>query len=107
MKTYLFIFLSTFFLLSCSLESQLKGKWQAENGTQTIEFFKDRTVIANTYGIPVTGTYKNLGGNRVIFRGVGKLFGIAGAQPAIVTIKDKTLILTFDIGLTFTYVKVK
>ncbi|MCX7836313.1 MAG: hypothetical protein N2450_09670 [bacterium] len=107
MKKFIYLLIIPFLLLSCSLESQLQGKWQSENGMHTIEFLKDRTVIVTTFGFPLSATYQNLGNNRIVFRGGGYLGGIVGDQPAKVTIQKNKLTLSFDNGMTLNYVKLK
>ncbi len=73
-----FIVLIIFFLTGCGTQNDLVGTWIGEEG-DTIEFFKDGTIMVNDRYFSASGTYSIVENNRVRIEMDG-LFGIAGAQ---------------------------
>ena len=75
-----------------SPQSSIVGKWEADDGIETWEFFKDGTVSVSGGWFPVAGNYKFIDRNhmRIDFGGLGAL---AGPQVFEVDISGNRLIL--------------
>jgi len=71
-------------LIGCgkSKEESIVGKWQEVGGNQSMEFFKDGTVIAIEEGLSLTGKYEFINDNqfKMEFKDFGELLGTIIAQ---------------------------
>ena len=94
-------------LVACGLPSKLSGVWTTADQLQTIEFFKDGTVVIKTVGIPVSGTYTVVDSKHIKVSVNGPVGALAGEQVVKVTIEGNRLALTLQNGLVLTYVKKK
>jgi len=83
-------------LTSSKPENPIVGKWREIGGTETIEFFKDSTVIVFSKGMTMGGSYKFVAKDRIKLE-LGGLGILAGPIVAKVSINgDELTFITSD-----------
>jgi len=83
-------------LTSSKPENPIVGKWREIGGTETIEFFKDGTVIVFSKGMTMGGSYKFVAKDRIKLE-LGGLGILAGPIVAKVSINgDELTFITSD-----------
>ena len=83
-------------LTSSKSENPIVGKWREIGGTETIEFFKDGTVIVFSKGMTMGGSYKFVAKDRIKLE-LGGLGILAGPIVAKVSINgDELTFITSD-----------
>ena len=71
------------------------GKWKEIGSTDTIEFFKDGTIILELAGATTIGDYRFLDQNRIRVDLQG-FYGMAGPQVTRISIENDKLIFAKD-----------
>ncbi len=99
--------LSLIFSCSSKPENAIIGKWKEINGTGTIEFFKDGTVIAVDEGMSIGGSYKFIDKDRIKMEFQGFLGALAGPIVAKVSISDNELTFIMPDGTIEKYKRIK
>ena len=95
-------------VISCSgIKGRLVGQWTSDDQTQTVEFFRDGTVVFRTVGIPVTGRWHVMDERHVRFDLSGPVGALVGTQVAKVTVQEDRLVLEFEIGISNSYTRAK
>ncbi len=95
-------------LTSCSPrpEDAIIGKWSAEKGAGTMEFFKDGTVVVNDKIMTLGGKYNFVDEKRVK-DDLGGIGALVGPFVATVSFSDVELTWTMPNGKVSKYRKVK
>jgi hypothetical protein len=89
-------------LSACSSPKRaIVGQWEQSGGGETIEFFKDGTVVSTSFGVRSTGDYAWVDDSHIRINMTG-LFGLGGSQVFLVNISSDTLELAMS-GVTYTY----
>lgn len=89
-----------FLFVSCSLENAIIGKWSEIGGTETLEFFKDGTVVVVEFGMSMVGSYKFIDKDQIKLE-LGGLGVLVGPMVAKISIKGDEMTLNVPtVGLT-------
>lgn len=89
-------------LSACSSPKRaIVGQWEQTGGGETIEFFKEGTVVSTSFAIRSTGDYDWVDDSHIRINMTG-LFGLGGSQVFLVSISGDTLELSMS-GVTYTY----
>ena len=91
-------------LSSCaaSPEDKILGRWKEVDGTETMEFLKDGTVIVVDEGMSMAGTYKWIDNDRVKIE-LGGLGALVGPVVATVSMSGGELTFTMPDGKVSKY----
>ena len=87
------VLLSFLFLVGCSKQKNIVGKWQDVKRAETMEFFPDGTVAAKAGGMSMAGKYTFLDNERIKIE-LGGMAALAGPMIVKFVISGNELTLT-------------
>lgn len=85
-------------------KESIVGKWKESDGTETIEFFKDGTVVLIKDGMSIAGNYTFLDDNRIKME-LGGLGALIGPVVSEISFPGSELVMTMSDGKIETYRK--
>lgn len=101
-------FMTFMLLIACSIKDSVVGKWEGVGvgSAETMELYKDGTLLINSGSLSVTGKYTFLDNDRIKFEFSG-LAALAGPQIFTVSISNGELHLVNHQGRKLRYQRAK
>ena len=99
------LLLAPFYLQAENLNEQLLGKWELVNGTASMEFLRDGTVISAESITTMVGTYQFINDDRIKMIFDGFWGSLVGTKVPSIKITKKIMTLRYSDDTIFVYKK--